>query len=472
MVAVPAIKRLMLGMLLLFAAIALAATYWAVAGHYGILLREDNPRAIEAIAQIRRGGIYDRMEQLLVTSVETTGGMRRSYLRPSTFSLVGYYSLRYGSSGAEAAFNQALNGIDSPDSFGDYFVRDILNLPPHGADIQLTFSADVQDALILAMQDHRGAAVVLDAMSGAILALASLPSYDPNTLDTDWENLVADEGNPFFNRALQGLYQPGTAMTILWLAHAFQSDYDLSTTFSEPNAPVELEQDLSVSCLLQPSSDSLTLIEAFLTGCPAPLVNYQATLPNDSYSQLVQNFALEKPITLAGFPVPDTRAIPRTDPVDAEETSVLHLRDVLGQGNLTITPLQMATIMSAIAGDGDAPAAYVLSGIRRPGAEDWEAARPEQSARRLLPSATAARLREVFQEAWIHLQDVSAPPDVDVGANIAMSRSGEETQIWLNGFVAPDGEPAAAFVVVLENSDNIETLVAIGHVLAEALLSL
>ena len=137
MVAVPAIKRLMLGTLLLFAAIALAATYWAVAGPYGILQREDNPRLIEAIAQIRRGGIYDRKEQLLVKSVETTGGMRRSYLRPSTFSLVGYYSLRYGSSGAEAAFNQALNGIDSPDNFENYFVQDILNVPPKGEDINL-----------------------------------------------------------------------------------------------------------------------------------------------------------------------------------------------------------------------------------------------------------------------------------------------------------------------------------------------
>ena len=472
MVAVPAIKRLMLGTLLLFAAIALAATYWAVAGPYGILQREDNPRLIEAIAQIRRGGIYDRKEQLLVKSVETTGGMRRSYLRPSTFSLVGYYSLRYGSSGAEAAFNQALNGIDSPDNFENYFVRDILNVPPKGEDIKLTISADVQDALTLAMQNHRGAAVVMDATNGEILALASLPSYDPNTLDTDWENLVADAGKPFFNRALQGLYQPGAAMTILWLAQAFQSDDDLSTTFSEPNAPLDLGQDLSVSCLLPPSSDSLTLKEAFLAGCPTPFVNYQATLPKDSYSQIVQNFGLEEAITLAGFPVPDTRTIPTTDPADTEEASDLHLRDVLGQGNLTITPLQMASIMSVIAGDGDAPAAYVLSGIRRPGAEDWEAARPEQSARNLLPSDTAARLRAVFQEAWLRLQDVSTPSDVDVGANIAMSRSGEGTQIWLNGFVAPDGETAAAFVVVLEDTDDIEALVAIGQVLAEALLSL
>ena len=212
MVAVPAIKRLMLGTLLLFAAIALAATYWAVAGRYGILQREDNPRLIEAIAQIRRGGIYDRKEQLLVKSVETTGGMRRSYLRPSTFSLVGYYSLRYGSSGAEAAFNQALNGIDSSDNFENYFVRDILNVPPKGEDIQLTISADVQDALLLAMQDHRGAAVVMNAMSGEILALASLPSYDPNTLDTDWENLVADAGKPFFNRG-------ATRLVSAWRRH-------------------------------------------------------------------------------------------------------------------------------------------------------------------------------------------------------------------------------------------------------------
>ncbi|MCY4020611.1 MAG: penicillin-binding transpeptidase domain-containing protein [Chloroflexi bacterium] len=472
MIALPAIKRLMLATLLLFAAIALAATYWAVVGRDGILLRDDNPRLIEALARIHRGSIYDRQEQLLVESVATEGGMRRSYLRPSTYSLVGYYSLRYGASGVEAASYDALVGSKSTETLENYFLREILNMPREGADLRLTLAADVQDALTLAMRDYRGAAVVMDSKSGAIMAMASLPGYDPNTLDEDWADLVADEGRPFFNRAVQGLYQPGSALTTLWLAQAIQSGYDLSTPFVEPDAPVELEPDLTFKCLLQPSSEEITLMEAFISGCPAPFVNYQATQAGDSYARIIETFALAEPITLAGFPIPGAGAIAATDRDEAAESGALRPRDVLGQGDLTMTPLQMASIMSAIAGDGAAPTPYVLSGIRQPDAEIWEEEQPGQSARVMMAPDTAAGLRAVFQEAWHKLRAESRPPDPRVGANIAVSRSGEETQIWLNGFVRPDERPAVAFVAVLENTDDIEALVSVGQNLAQAILSL
>ncbi len=467
MIAVRAIKGLMFATLSLFAAIALAATYWALAGRTGILLREDNPRLIEDIARIRRGGIYDRQEQLLVESVENSSGMSRSYLRPSTYSLVGYYSLRYGSAGVEAAFNRILNGSQSAETLETYFLRELLNMPKEGADLRLTLAADVQDALTLAMQDQRGAAVVMDASSGAILGLASTPSYDPNTLDEDWESLVAGEGRPFFNRAVQGRYQPGTAMTILWLAQAIQSNYDLSRLFTEPAAPVELEPDMRFKCLFQPASAEITLSEAFVVGCPAPFVTYQAGLAQDSYAGIVERFALEEAITLAGFPAPGIGADASSGLDNAARS-----RDVLGQGDLTITPLQMTAIMSAIVADGAAPTATILSGIRQPGAEKWQEEEPGQSARVMMKPDTVVKLRALFQEAWHNLRGDSVSLNHGVGAKLAMSRSGEETQLWLNGFVLPEARPAVAFVLVLENTDDIEALVAAGQYLIEAILSL
>lgn len=471
MIAIPALKRLMLATLLLFAAIALAASYWALAGGGGILLRDDNPRLIEAVARILRGSIYDYQEQLLVESVATDGGMRRSYLRPSTFSLVGYYSLRYGSSGIEAAFDSALIGSKSTDSLETYFLREILNLPPTGADLRLTLRADIQDALALAMRGYRGAAVAMDSKTGAVLAMISLPGYDPNTLDADWERLVADEGRPFFNRTVQGLYQPGTVMTALWLAQAIESGFDLSTPFAGPDAPVELEPGLTFQCLVQPSSETISLVEASITGCPAPFVNYEATLARDSFSRLVDTFSLQEPVALAGFPLPGAGAFAATEASGDAESDVSRARDVLGQGGLTMTPLQMAAIMSAMAADGDAPTPFLLSGIRQPGADIWETQTPGQGARSMLAPASAARIRAVLQEAWKILSGNTVAVDGQVGANVAMSRSGEDTQIWLYGFVAPDERPAVAFVVVLETTDAIDALVAIGQSLTQAILS-
>lgn len=472
MIAIAAIKRLMLATLLIFAAIGLAATYWALTGRDGILLREDNARLIEAVARIQRGSIYDRQEQLLVESLASSSGITRSYLRPSSYSLVGYYSLRYGAAGIEAAFNQTLSGSKPSETLADYFLYEIVNLPQQGADLRLTLLADVQDALTLAMGDNHGAAIVMDAKSGAILAMVSLPAYDPNTLDADWETLIADEGRPFFNRAVQGRYQPGSAMTILWLAQAIESGFDLSTAFTEPNAPVELEPDMRFQCMFQPPSAAITLTEAFIAGCPAPFVDYHALLADESYARIVATFSLDAPSTLAGFPLAGASVAAAADRGDAAESDTTRLRDVLGQGNLTITPLHMAAIMSAVAHDGAAPKPHVLSEVRQPGAETWQEKQPVQSADRMLTADSAARLRAVFQESWRRLQAESASPDHRVGARIAMSRSGEDTQIWLNGFVTPDERPAVALVAVLENTDDIEALLALAEKTAQAILSL
>ncbi len=477
MTAVAAIRGLMLAALLCFAAIALAAAYWALAGQGSILLRDDNPRLIEALARIRRGSIYDRQGELLVESVQNNGGLRRAYLRPSTYSLTGYYSLRYGSGGVEAAFDQDLSGSGASDTLANYFRRENLKAPREGADLRLTVLAAVQDALASAMQAYQGAVIVMDSASGAIAAIVSTPGYDPNKLDENWESLVADAGKPFFNRAVQGLYQPGSVMTILWLAHAIETGYDLSTRFTEADAPVELEPGLRSECLLQPASEDITLIEAFIFGCPAPFVSYQATLNIDSYARLIERFILDERITLAGFPVAGGGL-----GAPSELNKAAQKRDILGQGNLTISPLQMAAIIAAIAGDGTAPMPTVLSGIRQPGAVKW-VQKPGPSARVMLQRDTAARLRDLFQTTWNHLPALPDLPseidasdldvsDNEVGAHIAIARSGESTQLWLNGYVRKRDKSAFAYVAVLENRDDLHAIIRLGRDLAAALLAL
>lgn len=507
MIAAAAVKRVLLAALLLYVAIALAAAYWALAGRGSILLRQDNPRLIEAAARVRRGAIYDRREQLLVESAPENsaenGAMRRTYLRPSTYSLLGYSSWRYGVAGIEAAFNAELSGATSPhrflQRFAHYVMREVLHVPPAGMDLRLSLAADIQDALADAMQSQRGAAVVMDATDGAILALLSLPSYDPNRLDQDWQALIAAEGEPFFNRALQGLYQPGMALTAFWLAQAMQSGFDLSTAFNDAQSPVEIEPGLTLQCMFEPGSDivMVTLAQAFIYGCPAPFVDYVATLNEASYASVIETFAPEEAITLAGMPVPAASDMPPLNS-RAAASAAPRPRDVLGQGDFRLTPLHMASIMAAIAADGAAPTPYILSGIRPPGAQVWhphggsdkvcqtlthyecptlyerpgkpkQEHAPQASARVIMHAGTAAELRGAFLESWQALRGEPAARAQEVGAQVASARSGERTQLWLTGFVRSGHEAAVAFAVLLEDSSDIDALAAIGHTLTDAL---
>lgn len=459
-----AIHRILFGALFVMALIGISAAYWAIIGQNTILQRDDNPRLIEAMARIQRGGIYDRHQQLLAATVNDADSSRREYLKPSTYSLIGYHSLRYGAGGVEAAFNQTLAGLTTAPSLENYFAQEVLHIPRAGSDIQLTLDADIQDILARAMRDYHGAAVVMNAHSGELLALASLPSYDPNTLDDEWDALTEAAGKPFFNRVLQGQYQPGGAMYILWLTQAILSDYPLSRRFDQAADAIVLE-DITVGCVIQPPTAQLSLVEAFIYSCPAAFVSYQQSAAENSYDDMAQAYSLDNPMTLAGFSIPES-ATPATD----IKPELAALRDTLGQGDLTTTPLHLTGMMAAVANHGNAPVPNIQLGLRSPSAKEWTSQPRSSASIPMMTAATARQLQGILEQAWATLQDSAYPDESTVGGYITMSQSGDGTQIWLHGFASHVERSAVAFVILLEDTSDIQRLIAIGQSLIAALL--
>ncbi len=461
------VRHILFAVLACLTLVGLSATYWAVAGDDSLLRREDNPRLIEAQARIQRGGLYDRHSQLLAETVISDAGLARRYLNPSTYSLTGYYSLRYGVGGAEAAFDEVLSGSRADETLADYFNSKVLHLPQVGGDIMLTIDAGIHDALVQAIGGDTGAAVVLDAQTGALLALVSLPSYDPNRLDEDWSALIEAEGDPFFNRALQGNYPLGGNIYALWLAQAIEADFELSWRFTGAADPVELDDGAVIHCVIPPESDELTLTEALLFGCPAPFKSYQQTPSANAYDDLISSYLFAEPFALAGFPQPEEIS---PAAADAElEAEALALRNTLGQGQLTTSPLHLAAIMAAMANDGVARQPKIHAAQRQPGTDDWRMQAPNAESRRILDSATAQEFQALVRDSW-DLLFVGLPrPPVELGAYIAMSRSGDETQLWLNGYLTHQDGHAVAFVILLEDTNDLPRLVTIGQALIDAL---
>ncbi len=463
------VHHLLLGSLACLLAVALAAAYWALAGPASLLQRDDNPRRHEALAAIRRGSIYDRNGRLLVETVASGNALERRYLRPSAYSAVGYFSLRYGSSGAEAAFDAHLSGASEVLTAQDFIDRRVLGLPQTGADIRLTIDADLQDELAAAIGEARGAALALDAKAGDILALVSRPSYDPNTLDDDWPALIEAPGQPFFNRALQGQYQLGGAMYTVLMARAIASDFDLDRVFADADAPIAFADGLTISCVVAPGRSALTLLEAYAHGCPAPFSAYFRAEPAIDLDALLGRFAFDAPIALAGFPQPAPIDLPAAASALPLDDDALEIRAALGQGDLTATPLRMAAIMAAIATDGSAPAPFIHAATRAPDAEQWRAPSAAATALAILREDEARQLRSVMREAWTILQGDSRMGASEVGAQLASSQAGEDEQIWLNGFVASAEGKTYAFVILLEGGGEPSQLLAAGQTLARAL---
>ncbi len=463
------IHHLLFGLLACLVLIGISATYWAVTGRDTLLLRADNPRVIEALAAIQRGSVFDRNQQLLVETASQDGVLTRSYLRPSTYSAIGYYSLRYGVSGAESAFDTLLTGSNEIRNLQDYVNRRLLNRPQVGSDIRLTIDAALQTALVNAIGQASGAAVVLDAQSGEVLALISLPSYDPNTLDDDWETLVEADGQPFFNRALQGQYQLGGAMYTVLLAHARASDFDLSQRFSMASAPIEFADGMTLACVMMPKQTELSLVDAYAYGCPAPFQSYFLADPAINMDRVLAPFAFDNPIPLDGFPQPERTELPASPTEGKLDAETLALRSALGQGDLTTTPLHMASIMAAIATDGSASAPQILSATRPSDMNQWQETSPDSSVISIMSAAVAQDLRLILQSAWSTLQPDPMPVRGDVGAQVAMSQSGESTQIWLNGFYRAIDETSISFVILLEDSEDPQAMLKIGKAMIRAI---
>src|SRR5207249_5669107 len=156
-----------------------------------------------------RGKLLDRTGQPLATSEIGPNGQVRFYGLPGAVPATGYHSLKYGNSGIEAAFDEQLRGDRSPDVL-DRLRGELGRQQRRGSDVVLTLDVRVQQAAADAIGGAKGAIVALDPGTGEVLALASKPYFDPNTLDRDWDRLSTDPGRPLFNRALQATYPPGS----------------------------------------------------------------------------------------------------------------------------------------------------------------------------------------------------------------------------------------------------------------------
>ncbi|HUN05473.1 MAG TPA: penicillin-binding transpeptidase domain-containing protein [Aggregatilineales bacterium] len=452
------INRLLIGILMAFISVGIAGAYWAIVGPDTILLREDNPRRVEAEARVLRGTIEGRNGTLLAESTaDSTGRAVRRYLLPAMSSALGYFSLRYGVGGAEAAYDNLLSGNDQPQNWQTFIGQDLLHRAREGTDIRLTFDTTIQTELQNQLADYRGSGIVLNATNGEVLALISLPTFDPNTLDADWDLLTQAEDKPFFNRALQGNYQPGGLLQIPLLAGALLSNTQLDKLFVDADRPVQVP-NAELRCLVSPQSPVLTLGEAFIYGCPAPFEALINTLGVDPIEAIFRDFQLDTPPTLPGFLPPA-----ESEPVPLQLSAETLVPAALGQGQVTITPLEAAIITAALTQNGNAPEPITLLETRLPGSSRWEPFPHLQTSIPMMTSTVAASLRELLIQSVN--EGTAQPAQQDglvIGGQVALAYAGDETQVWFIGFTTGPNGQTIVTAIALENTADIYRVARIG----------
>ncbi|HEU5100916.1 MAG TPA: penicillin-binding transpeptidase domain-containing protein, partial [Roseiflexaceae bacterium] len=245
-----------------------------------------------ATAAITRGAILDRSGVVLAV----TQGGRRIYPLPDLGQVVGFQSRLYGTTGVEASYDRYLSGAGSVPAAALLQARLLGTAPPPGqaADLRLTLDSKLQQVAQAALGERPGAVALIEPQTGAILALASYPRFDPNQLvlpeqasqaDVDaaqaaYQALATRQDSPLLNRASQGRYPPGSVIKTLTGAAALDAG-----VLNGPEGQVTCPEQLPTENGAPPVVNAVKNL-AGRTGDPSDLRRVYAWSCNTAFAQL------------------------------------------------------------------------------------------------------------------------------------------------------------------------------------------
>lgn len=456
------LRRLTRLFLLAFVLIAGGLGYWGLISQTALTTRQDNPRAVLAEQQVQQGEIVDRDDRVLVESTPIQSGQNtytRSTLYPETAAVVGFYSLRHGTGGIESVFQTTLHGDRFISPF-DGWLNGLLHRRQVGGDVRMTLSLPIQQAAREALNGRRGAIVIMNAANGDILAMDSLPTYDPNTLDEKWDSLRADPAAPLLNRATQALYQPGSVLQGVILGEAINTG---AAKPSDPRTGPSSAQFLNgvLPCAMDPGIPLPTYADAFVWGCPGPLQALGGLMGLADLQRGFSDFGLAEAPRF-DLPVASAQNRPQTD--DAANTAI-------GQGQLTVTPLHMALVAAAFANHGQMPAPRLVSAIRPPG-QGWAPMATLATPRGTISGDSADAVKSLMRDSVISGAALAASqPQREIYGHtgLALAGPGPAFNTWFVGFTYTDSRTPLVIAVLLEDTRDAATASHIGGLLlAEA----
>ena len=394
------IIRLFVLIVFLFSLLIAFTSRWTVFEAEALRDHQANRRQILQEERIKRGVIRAADGTVIAGSDRIRGQRyRRRYPTGDLFGHpVGYSFTTIGRAQLERSRNDELTGRQTElvTVFDSLMGRDRI-----GFELRTTLVPKAQEAAKAALAGKRGAVVALDVKTGAVLAMYSGPSFDPSEVDDPkvFERLNKDKANsPLFNRAVQGQYPPGSTFKVVTAAAAIDSgEY-------EPGSRVDGKNGKEISGVpLNNFGDQdfgqVDLTEALTKSVNTVWAEVAEKLGKEKMDDYMERFGFYRapPIDLPATILPRSGSRGRTGkllPATSDRVDIG--RVAIGQGNLLVTPLQMAMVAQTVGNGGVRMKPFITKEVLDEEGRTVEETEPEK-AERVMSAKSASELEAMMK---------------------------------------------------------------------------
>jgi penicillin-binding protein A len=468
------VRKVAAVILVAFMLLLAAPLYWQVVAADRLANDSRNTRVLIKEYAIERGPIVLADRTPVAESVRARDRndplkFVRQYPQGPRYGMVtGFYSLVFGRTLVEQQFNSFLLG-KAPEQFAQN-VTDLLTARSSpGGTLMLTLDRATQQAAESALGGRKGAVVALDPKTGAVLAMTTFPRYDPNDLSShdperirrNWDRLVKDPDDPLLNRAAGGLYPPGSTFKVITAAAALEDGVTTSdripspVRFDVPQTNADIGNFGGGTC----GGDTTTLPEALRISCNTAFAALGVELGDQKLAAEAEKFGFNEP---SPYELPAaTSSIPNDQDVPATAQSAIGQRDV------RVSPLQMASVAATIANGGRRMAPFVVREVVSD--EGGVVKRFEgEDLGQAIPGRVASDLTGMMQGVVERGTGTAARiPGVRVAgkSGTAQHAEGRDPHAWFISF-AEKGDRSIAVAVVIEEGGDVGSEATGGRVAA------
>ncbi len=378
--------------------------------------------------------------------------------------VTGYASQIFGANQLESLYDGILTGDDDR-LFFNRTIDMLTGKKQRGGNVVTTLNADAQKAAYQGLGNKKGAVVALDPQTGAVLATASTPSYDPSTIAATskkdrqhYIDLLHDKDKPTLNRALRETYPPGSTFKVLTAAAALESGKytldgktDSPDPYPLPQSNYKLPNEGNIPC------KNASIRQALRYSCNTVFAKISDELGNDKMKEMAEKFGYNH----AKLDIP-VRAAESAYPKDNRPQNA---QAGIGQASNRATPLQMAMIASAVANDGKLMKPHMVDRLVAPNLNTIEQTKPKEFSRPM-SAQTAQDLQSAMQTVVEKGTGTTAQiPGVTVGGKTGTAQHGKNNSgppyAWFISYAkGKDGSSPVAVAVIVESSDTARSEIA------------